>query len=278
MGREHDTHEHASRALELAAQTEAVSIRTVACAALGLLELGLSKPELARDQLEPLPESTRARLIDPGIVWWQSDWIEANIRLGEIERAEPALVQLEHQAHATARICAQAAAARCRGLLASQDQFESHFDRARSLHALTPTPFERARTELCLGERLRRAGERQRARAHLADALDTFAQLGAEPWAVRADVELTATGETRAANRRTRIEPLPQDLLTPQELQVALAVAHGATNKQAAVALFLSPKTIEFHLSHIYRKLDIRSRSQLTAAMLAPRPSTGATS
>src|SRR5205085_10613021 len=102
-------------------------------------------------------------------------------------------------------------------------------------------------------------------------ALETFERLGADPWAERARVELGASGET--ARRR---DPSAAGRLTPQELQVALVVAQGATNREAGAALFLSPKTIDAHLGRIYRKLDIRSRTQL-AALLAREEVLGAT-
>ena len=121
-------------------------------------------------------------------------------------------------------------------------------------------PFEQARTQLCFGERLRRARHRAQARQHLHNALDTFERLGARPWAERARAELRATGETA---RREEEAVLPR--LTPQELQVALVVARGATNHEAAATLFLSQKTIEYHLSNIYRKTNIHSRAGLAA-------------
>ncbi len=89
-----------------------------------------------------------------------------------------------------------------------------------------------------------------------------FDELGAEPWAALAGAELAATGET--ARRRS---PHTLDELTPQELQIALILAGGKTTREAAAALFLSPKTIEYHLRHVYRKLDIKSREELAEAM-----------
>jgi DNA-binding NarL/FixJ family response regulator len=118
-------------------------------------------------------------------------------------------------------------------------------------------PFERARTQLCYGERLRRARRRADARRHLHDALDTFTRRGAQPRADRVRTELRATGSTVGRSA----DALPR--LTPQELQVALVVARGATNHEAAATLFLSQKTIEYHLSNIYRKTNIRSRADL---------------
>jgi DNA-binding CsgD family transcriptional regulator len=89
-------------------------------------------------------------------------------------------------------------------------------------------------------------------------ALTLFDELAAEPWTERARAELRATGETMR-----RREPEERDELTPQELQIALQVAEGKTNKDVAAALFLSPKTIEFHLKRVYRKLGVRSRGEL---------------
>jgi len=118
--------------------------------------------------------------------------------------------------------------------------------------------FERARTQLCFGEHLRRHGRRRDSRIHLGAALEVFEASGARPWAERARSELRASGLTLQ-----RREPAAQEQLTQQELQVARLVAEGKTNREVAATLFLSPKTIEFHLTHIYRKLDIHSRSEL---------------
>lgn len=268
LGRDQATREHTTQALTIATQTHADSIRTVASAARGHLELALGNPDRAREHLAPLPESTRNRLGDPGVVWWQPDWIEANIRLGERPQAHEALSRLEREASNTGRITPLAAAHRCRGLLAPDNTFESHFEHALTLHDHAPTPFERARTQLCFGERLRRAGARRRAREQLREALHTFTKLGANPWARHADNELNATGATRTTASQAARQPLLHELLTARELQIALAIAEGATNKQAAAALFLSPKTIEFHLGHIYHKLGIRSRTQLARTIL----------
>jgi DNA-binding NarL/FixJ family response regulator len=141
------------------------------------------------------------------------------------------------------------------------------FEEALNLHrsGSVTSAFEVARTQLCYGEVLRRRRERITAREQLRAALQTFEQLGAEPWANRARAELTATGER--ARKRSVVSSRD---LTPQELQIALAVAAGATNREAAAQLFLSPKTVESHLSSLYRKLNIRSRTDL-ARLFAQR-------
>jgi DNA-binding CsgD family transcriptional regulator len=143
-------------------------------------------------------------------------------------------------------------------MVADDAEIDSCFAVALAQHERSDRPLERARTELCYGERLRRAGRRSDARAHLRSALGAFDRAGAVPWSERARAELRATGET--ARRR---DPTAAERLTAQELQVALAVAAGRTNREAAAALFLSPKTIEYHLHNAYRKLGVRSRTQL---------------
>jgi DNA-binding CsgD family transcriptional regulator len=97
------------------------------------------------------------------------------------------------------------------------------------------------------------------ARQQLRTAVDAFDRLGARPWADRARAELAATGETHRRRDAASI-----DDLTPQELQVALLLIGGKTTRETAAALFLSPKTVEYHLRHVYQKLDIHSREELT--------------
>ena len=134
---------------------------------------------------------------------------------------------------------------------------------ALALHDRVPSAFERARTQLCFGERLRRGRRRADARQHLASALAVFDQFEATPWAERARRELQATGATA----RPRRDPTTADRLTAQELRVSLMIADGATNREAAAQLFLSPKTIEAHLGRAYRKLGVHNRAQLASTL-----------
>jgi DNA-binding CsgD family transcriptional regulator len=143
-------------------------------------------------------------------------------------------------------------------VLANDVDLDSHFEQALSRHAQTPDAFETARTHLAYGERLRRARNRVLAREQLRAAVETFECLDAVPWADRARAELAATGETLR-----RRDPSTIDELTPQELQIALMLAAGKTTRETAAALFLSPKTVEYHLRHVYQKLDIHSRTEL---------------
>ena len=134
--------------------------------------------------------------------------------------------------------------------------------RRSAQHAQTPDAFETARTRLAYGERLRRARNRVLAREQLRAAAEVFERLDARPWADRARAELAATGETRR-----RRDPSTIDELTPQELQIALLLTGGKTTREAAAALFLSPKTVEYHLRHVYQKLGIHSREELARAL-----------
>jgi len=222
---------------------------------LGLLALGRGETTEVIDRLEgvrQLPVTRRIR--NPVIVPWAYDLAEAYIRNGQTADAE---TLLDEYVPMEGERWARAAAARCRAMLASPEDLLTAFGTALEAHAIAGMPFERARTELCLGERLRRIRQRTPARTHLHRALETFERLGAAPWADRARAELRACGETV----RTDKEAIQR--LTPQELQVALAVGRGASNHEAAAALFLSKKTIEYHLSNIYRKTNIRSRAEL---------------
>jgi len=120
-------------------------------------------------------------------------------------------------------------------------------------------PFDRARTELLYGEWLRRQRRRVDARRHLRTALELFRRMGVSPWEARAQVELRASGET--ARKR---DPTTRDQLTPQELQISRLVASGMTNPEVAAKLFLSPRTVDYHLRKVFTKLAIASRAELS--------------
>lgn len=235
--------------------------------ALGLLEFAHQRFPEALSHLDRLARMLAEEEVgEPCLLGAAPERIEALVRSERREDAAGALESFATCAVVSGSAWGQAAAARCRGLLAPPADFWEHFETALQWHDRVPLPFERARTELCYGEHLRRAKRRLDARPHLRQALDTFLVLGAQPWVDRSERELAATGET--ARRR---RPSTSDELTPQELRVALAVAEGASNREAATALFLSPKTVEFHLGAVYRKLGIRSRSELARHFAALR-------
>ena len=193
------------------------------------------------------------------------DLVEALVRLGRAEEAAALAPRVAAEAEAKGRPWALARARRVDALVCPDEAGAlAHFATALELHGHEEDVFEQARTELCLGERLRRAGRRADARPPLRAALGTFDALGAAPWADRASAELKATGET--ARRR---DASSLDQLTPQELRIALMLGEGATTREAAAALYLSPKTIEYHLRHVYLKLGVHSRAALAEALRA---------
>ena len=153
---------------------------------------------------------------------------------------------------------AMARAERTIGMLSSDADIDTHFEAALGFHEKTQDGFEVARTQLAYGARLRRARRRIEARKHLRAALATFEELRAVRWADLVAIELEATGET--IRRRTANSA---QTLTPQELQVSILLAEGKTTREVAAVLFLSPKTVEYHLRKVYIKLGIRSRAQL---------------
>jgi DNA-binding CsgD family transcriptional regulator len=224
---------------------------------LGLLAIGLADLEGAARELEAAARGLEElRIHSRGIVP-RAELAEVHARAGDTDDAEASLELFEQSLEPQSPV-GLATAARARGLLASEDDFEERFDEAFSLHEGSDDEWSLARTRLAFGERLRRAGRRRDAREHLRLALATFEAQGADAWADRVRAELRASGET--LRRRKSWE---EEELTPQELQIALHVARGMTNREAGAALFLSHKTIEFHLGRIYRKLKMHSRAEL---------------
>ena len=180
------------------------------------------------------------------------------MRAGRPADAAALIEELAAGAAATGGAWAAAATARCRLLVEGDDRLDEHIAAALAAHARLPQPFELARTQLCAGEQLRRARRRADARSLLAGAHATFAALGAEPWAARAAHELRAAGGQRS-------EQSPDDeTLTARERDVCTLVAGGATNREVAAALYMSPRTVEHHLRMAYRKLGVRSRTEMT--------------
>ena len=268
-GRHEEAQTHGRESLELCRALGSDAIRVYALAALAFDDLVAGRIESAVELLDEAHDvAERLHMDEPGLVQWPPDHVEALARAGQPDRARAALERFARQAERTQRPWALAAAERCRGILAEPGDVAGHFTRALELHESGGQPFERARTQLAFAERLRRARQRAEARPHLLAALETFERLGARPWARRARDELEATGGPTGP----RAEAPGGDELTPGELKIALLVAQGLTNREVAAALFLSPKTVEHHLSSIYRKLDVRSRTQLARLFAEERP------
>jgi DNA-binding CsgD family transcriptional regulator len=249
---------HVAAGLAIARRLGVVSIENYAGAVLGLLELSVGRPDRAIPHLEGCARLEQLCGVGlPTAVQWNADLVEAYASVGRTQDARRELDTLQRQGRETGSRWASATAARCSGLLADDEQYEALLLNAIDLHA-EEEPFELARTELCLGRRRSQSGLMPGARVVLRQSLSRFEALGAEPWAQQAKAELSAIGDTPIPRQHARLTAL-----TPQELQVALVVASGATNTEAAGTLFISSKTVEFHLSHVYRKLGVRSRTQL---------------
>jgi DNA-binding CsgD family transcriptional regulator len=264
LGREDASERHADEALAISRELGVTLCETWALAALGDLELGRGNVAEALARLSELQDVVAGRAIADADVSPAPEQVELLLRAGRRDEAAAIAGEFSRAAEAKAQPWAQARSLRCRGLLADDDGFAAAFEGALDLHVQTPDVFETARTELAYGARLRRAGRRTAARERLRAALEVFDDLGARPWGDLARSELHATGET--ARRR---EPSRLDELTAQELQVSLLLAEGRTTREAAAALFLSPKTIEYHLRNVYRKLAIHSRPELREALHA---------
>ena len=265
QGRAEESRAAAAAALAIAESDRISTGLRFARGALGFLELGLDRVDAAISELEAVERLTEGSGHgEPVIVPWLQDLVEAYARQGRPGDARRVLARLERQAASTTVPVAAAAAARCRGML--DDDFEPAFARALAWDDRRPMPFERARTLLAFGRRLHRSCRRAEARQRLRGALEGFERLHADAWARQAEAELRAAGARRRQER-------DDHALTPQELRVAAAVQRGASNRDIAADLFLSPKTVEFHLRQIYRKLDVHSRTQLVAALAdSPRP------
>ncbi|MET0685757.1 MAG: LuxR C-terminal-related transcriptional regulator, partial [Solirubrobacteraceae bacterium] len=260
---------HADECRAYAAEAEQLSGRLGtrlpllwASMALGELELGAGAPERAAERFAVLQALLRDFAITDVDLSPVPELVDALVRTQRREEAAAPVAELLAAAEAKGQPWSLARALRAAGLAADDDGFADRFERALELHARTPDSFETARTRLAYGERLRRGRERRLAREQLRAALEAFERLDAAPWAERARAELAATGETLR-----RRDPSAVETLTPQELRIAHVLAAGRTTREAAAALFLSPKTVEFHLRSVYRKLDIHSRAELAAAV-----------
>jgi len=226
--------------------------------ALALLDLTLGRPDEATDRLLLLTATDRHEWNPLTGVWPIPDLIEAAARSGRLEETADRFDRYTHWLEHSSSPARRSVLARCRALVGEADVREQ-FQAALAPEA-TISPFHEARTELLYGEWLRRERQRREARQHLRRAADLFRQVGTPPWEERAEAELRATGEK--ARKR---DPSTLDQLTPQELQIAGLVASGMTNRQIAEQLYLSPRTIDYHLRKVFSKLGLASRTQLVS-------------
>jgi DNA-binding NarL/FixJ family response regulator len=267
QGRTEDCAALAATALEPGTVRPLRASQAIAHWALTLSDVGAGAWEQAIARLEtatgPLSPGSHPQVMRLAA----ADLVEAAYRAGRLDLAQSALARFETFARPTAAAWTLALMSRCRGLLSGGAAAERFFEEALQQHACGGRPFDEARTRLLYGGLLRRARRRAEARTQLRGALETFERLGAVPWSRRTTAELRATGET--ARKRG---PSTLTQLTPQQLQIVRLVAEGATNKEVAAQLFLSPRTIDCHLRNVFVKLGISSRAELIRHVGAAEP------
>jgi DNA-binding CsgD family transcriptional regulator len=239
---------------------------------LGLAALGAGELSDAGKRLQEAWEiALRRGVKNPNVFPIAGDLAEALARTGEADRCTEILNWLDERAQVTGLAYPRAAACRAQGILATNPEEAQRLFAASlaSLNKVGTVPFEQARTLLCSGEAMRRDRRAVAARAPLHEALGLFESLGARPWAARASAELAASGvKDQRATEWVGIHNGLQEL-SPQELQVARIAGRGQNNAEVAAALFVSRKTVEAHLTRVYRKLGIRSRTELARILLA---------
>jgi DNA-binding CsgD family transcriptional regulator len=192
------------------------------------------------------------------VSWAMPELIEAAVRTEAPEVAAKANTSLAERSRASGTDWALGVSARSQALLADDDRADELYGEAIERLAGTRVAVDLARAHLLYGEWLRRQRRRVDARKELRIAYDMFTDFEMEAFAERARVELQATGER--ARKRT-VDTIDQ--LTPQEAQIARLAATGNTNREIAAQLFISPSTVEYHLRKVFRKLDVKSRTQL---------------
>lgn len=261
LGKVDEARKAAARGLSLADRAGQDVYKVVNQGVLGFIELSLGNPNAAAGHLRPAVrrlgrEGWREPLGD-----LKPNAIETLILVGELSEAERLLVDLEDWSRGLDAFATKAACARCRGLLHAAERDDegarAAFAEALETYERLPMPFDQARTLLALGTLQRRTKQKRIGRESLTAALVAFEELGARLWAEKARAEIAQLGGRRAQDGR----------LTPTEQRVAALVAQGRTNRQVADALFISPKTVEWNLSKIYRKLYVRSRAELAAKL-----------
>ena len=228
--------------------------------ALARLELVLGRFDQAVERLANLATAR------PGIghhaitVWSAPDLVEAAVRARRPDESMAAVARVSEMARIGGQPGAVAIATWCRGLLGGPDAANELTTAADAFRELR-LPLAEARAQLALGELLRRDRQPRAAREHLRVALEGFSALGVTVWADRAAAELRASGESVQSPESNGLQGL-----TPQELQIVRFVSQGASNRDVAAKLFVSPRTVEYHLYKVYPKLGITSRRQLITA------------
>jgi DNA-binding CsgD family transcriptional regulator len=257
-GNEHEARAHAERTLERAAETGNVAGRTLALSALAMLDLSLGAPSTSLEHLGDLQSSAPTSRSDEPNAWrYVPDGAEALVMVGRGADAEALVAWLEERSATFGHPAMLALAERCRGLVLAAagdgNAAQERFERAIEHHAREASPYELARTLLAQGRVLRGMGRKRVARQALQRSREIFEDLGAPLWVGRVDDELG-----RITGRRPSMGEL-----SDAERRVARLAAAGARNREIAAQLFMSVRTVEGHLSSVYAKLGIRSRTEL---------------
>jgi DNA-binding CsgD family transcriptional regulator len=248
----------AQQALTIFERGSCLAVTVWPMVTLGFLDVSLTDYAAAAATLGPLAAAAAAMGYgEPTAAPFAPDAVEALVGVGRLAEAQQLVDQLETNGRRLDRAWALALGARCRSLLlAARGDLDSAYEAAEGAlveHERLPMPFERARTQLVLGQIQRRRRQKRAAAAVLREAVRVFDELGTPLWAARARGEL----------ERVAVRPDRTMELTPSERRVAGLAATGMTNREMAAALFISPKTVEANLARIYHKLGIRSRAEL---------------
>ena len=227
---------------------------------MGLAWLALNEGRLD-ESLRLYDEVVAAVPIGTGVIRWEVEWVEALAKSGRRAEGADVLGQLVDGGWPAALAPAEYERA-CGFVSDDEDRAYRHFADSVEQAQLAGNPFTEGRARLAWGEQLRRVRRRADARAHLDRAYELFVAVGANTYADR------ATAEARAAGGQSTDEVVAHRLLTPHELQITRLVVGGASTRDVAAKLFISPRTIEAHLSTIFRKLGVRNRRGLSALAL----------
>jgi len=263
-GRANEARDHAGQLPALGRNRDAPYLIGIAKWRLGMLHLGQGQPDQAAGHLLAATAADSPESHPMIALRAVPDAVEAAVHAGRQPEITARFARYQEWVSRSPTAEHTALYSRSRALL-EPAKAGGHFHQALAAPAALP-PFWRGRTELLYGQWLRRGRQRQEARRHLRAAVELFHQLRALPWEDRAAAELRATGETTRARGSSAL-----DRLTPQEQHIAGLVADGLTNAEIAARLFLSPRTIDYHLRKVFTKLGIASRTELARLVLPQR-------
>lgn len=264
-GRHQDAERLAGNVLVEAHKHQLLSAESTARRALGIVHLAAGSPETALNHMTAIYRESNSRFHEY-MVSFAPEVVEAAVRAGQPDRVSKQLIRFIRWAESTGSPHLSALVARFQALLGSGDRVESEYRRSLALHRQTDNQLARAQTELLFGRYLRRERRKSDARLHLHAALDIFQRLDVQAWADLVRNELQATGEAVRPRAAGALHSL-----TPQETRIALAVAAGTRTREIAAQLFISPRTVEYHVRKIFQKTGLQSRADLIRLVLAER-------